>query len=265
MTEANSSRPGQHWDAGLYDGKHAFVWRHGAALIDLLAPKRGERILDLGCGTGHLTARIAESGGVVVGLDYSVEMLAQARLAYPGLVFVEGDARRFAFSEPFDAVFSNAALHWIREPDSVIRCVREALKPEGRFVVEFGGRGNVRIITDALAAAAAALGLQVEQPSWFLPSVGEYATLLEAARLEVASAVLFDRPTPLEGATGLRDWVRMFTRGMFESVPVERREEFLGLVEETARPALFRDGCWIADYRRLRVVAIRAKDCEHVS
>src|SRR2546423_478698 len=106
------STPGQRWDADLYDDKHAFVWRHGASLVDLLDPKPGERILDLGCGTGHLTAKIAESGATVVGLDHSAEMLNQARAAYPGLEFVRGDARDFAFSEPFDAVFSNAVLHW---------------------------------------------------------------------------------------------------------------------------------------------------------
>jgi trans-aconitate 2-methyltransferase len=143
MTEEESCRASQRWDPGLYDDKHAFVWRHGASLIELLAPQPEERILDLGCGTGHLTARIAEAGAAAVGLDHSAEMLTQARQAYPKLHFVEGDARQFAFPEPFDAVFSNAALHWIREPEAVLCSVRKALKHGGRFVAEFGGRDNV--------------------------------------------------------------------------------------------------------------------------
>jgi trans-aconitate methyltransferase len=247
----------QHWDATLYDGKHGFVWQHGAALVELLTPRPGERILDLGCGTGHLTARIAEVGATVVGLDRSAEMLAQARAAYPRIEFVQGDAREFAFAKPFDAVFSNALLHWVRPPETVVRRVRDTLRPGGRFVAEFGGRGNVRAVIEALRVAAERVGVGAEPPAWYYPSVGEYSGLLEATGLEVRFAVLFDRPTPLEGEAGLRDWVRMFAGGMLEGVPAERREEFLRAVEEAARPALFRDGGWVADYRRLRLVAVR--------
>lgn len=256
MNEKSESNPSQCWDAGLYDDKHAFVWRHGAGLVELLEPKPGERILDLGCGTGHLTARIAEVA-TVVGLDHSAEMLAKARAAFPQLHFVQGDARSFEFPEPFDAVFSNATLHWIKEPESVIRCVRNALKPAGRFVAEFGGRGNVRSIVDALRIAAHSTGNLLDEPLWYYPGVAEYATLLEAAGLEVTFATLFDRPTPLEGASGLRDWVRMFARGVLDAVPAQGQDDFLDAVERAARPYLFRAGGWVADYRRLRVVAIR--------
>jgi trans-aconitate methyltransferase len=128
------SAAGQAWDAGLYDDKHAYVWKHGASLVEVLAPMAGERILDLGCGTGHLTAAIAGAGASVVGLDSSAEMLGQARATYPGIAFVQADARDFAFAEPFDAVFSNSALHWVRPPEAVARRVREALKPSGQFV-----------------------------------------------------------------------------------------------------------------------------------
>jgi trans-aconitate methyltransferase len=247
----------QQWDAGLYDGKHAFVWKHGASLVELLAPQPGERILDLGCGTGHLTAAIAAAGAGVIGLDHSAEMLEQARAAYPQLDFVAGDARDFAFGEPFDAVFSNAALHWVRPPESAARCVRDALKPGGRFVAEFGGRGNVQAIAAALVAAAARLGMPPQEPPWYFPGIGEYATLLEASSLEVRLASLFDRPTRLEGAGGLRDWVAMFGRVWLEAVPQGKQEEFMQAVEDAARPTLFREGGWTADYRRLRVVAVR--------
>jgi trans-aconitate methyltransferase len=249
--------PNQCWDAGLYDDKHAFVWQYGASLVGLLAPKPGERILDLGCGTGHLTSQIAQAGATVVGLDQSAEMLEQARSAYTGLQFIQGDARDFTFADPFDAIFSNAALHWIRPPEAVIRRVRDALRPGGRFVAEFGGRGNVQRVLAALRETAVRMGMTPNLPQSYFPSLSEYATLLEAGGLEVRSAVLFDRPTPLAGTDGLRDWVKMFRGPTLESLPAERREEFLQAVEQAARPDLFRDGGWVADYRRLRMTAVR--------
>ncbi len=243
------------WDARLYERSHSFVWKHGAALLDLLAPQPGERILDLGCGTGHLTARLAEAGAAVVGIDNSAAMIEQARREYPALHFETADARTFAFAEPFDAVFSNAALHWVRPPEPVIACVRRALKPGGRFVAEFGGKGNVRAVAGALAEAARAVGAPEPEDPWYFPSVGEYAGLLERAGLEVGFAALFDRPTPLEGEQGMRRWVEMFGGAWLGAVPAARREDFFRLIEEQLRPALYRDGVWTADYRRLRVQA----------
>ena len=249
--------PKQHWDADLYDDRHAFVWKHGASLVELLDPKTGERILDLGCGTGHLTAAIADAGATVVGLDHSAEMLAQARAAYPRLSFVQGDARDFTFPEPFDAVFSNAVLHWVRQPERVIRCVHDALRPGGRFVAELGGRGNVGRIEAAMRTAAERVGAPLGDSPMYFPAVGAYTALLDAAGLEVRSAALFDRPTPLQGETGLRDWVKMFGGWALGAIPEDRREDFLRATEEAARPHLHRDGGWFADYRRLRVTAIR--------
>lgn len=249
--------PHQVWNAGLYDDWHAFVWKHGASLIELLGPKPGERILDLGCGTGHLTASLTEVGAAVVGLDNSADMLARARSAFAQLEFIQGDARDFTFVRPFDAIFSNAVLHWVRPPERVIRCVHDALRPGGRFVAELGGRGNVGAIIAAVHAAAAQLGIAVELPPWYFPGVGDYAPLLESAGLEVRFAALFDRPTPLKEADGLKRWVQMFARPTLEAMAEERREQFLSAVEESARSELFRDGGWIADYRRLRVTAVR--------
>jgi trans-aconitate 2-methyltransferase len=247
------------WNAALYEDKHSFVWKHGASLVALLAPQAGERILDLGCGTGHLTAQIAEAAGHVIGIDSSPAMIEQARRTYPGLQFEVADARSFRFPIAFDAVFSNAVLHWIKEAEQVVHCVHQALKPGGRFVVEFGGHGNVRAIATALRHAAEASRCDPFDLPWYFPSIGEYAALLERGGLEVTSAVLFDRPTPLEGEQGMRDWITMFAGQVLGRVAAGGREEFLDRIEAELRPVLYRDGTWFADYRRLRVVACRAQ------
>jgi trans-aconitate 2-methyltransferase len=246
------------WDACLYETKHAFVWKQGAALLELLASQAGERILDLGCGTGHLTGQIAEAGAEVVGIDSAATMIDQARRTYPHLRFEVADARDFTLAGSFDAVFSNAVLHWIGEPARVIEAVRRSLKPSGRFVAEFGGRGNVQAIVAALDQTMQTTGGGRFENAWYFPSIAEYATLLERGGLEVTYAALFDRPTPLEGEAGMRHWIEMFANDLLTSVAACQREEFLGKVEKELRPVLYRDGTWWADYRRLRVVARRA-------
>ncbi len=243
------------WDAGLYDGRHAFVWENGRDLVDLLAPRPGERILDLGCGTGHLTARIARAGALVEGLDASEDMIAAARRAYPQVPFRVGDARRLDAGGPYDAVFANAVLHWIPEADRVAGEVARVLRPGGRFVAELGGQGNVAALRKGLDEAARGLGLAPADPPWYFPSLAAYVGVLDRAGLDVTLAVLFDRPTPLEGDEGLRDWVRMFGRHVLAGVPPDRHAEFLAGAEARLRPLLYRDGHWVADYRRLRVVA----------
>lgn len=151
-TSRVSTVPPNTWNPGQYQQGFSFVWRHGEELIGLLAPQPGERILDLGCGTGQLTAEIAKSGAQVVGIDSSPEMIQQARSNYPGLRFELTDATQFRTAEPFDAVFSNAALHWIKDAGGVASTIAQALKPGGRFVAEFGGKGNVRSLVQAVAA-----------------------------------------------------------------------------------------------------------------
>jgi len=244
------------WDAEQYEGKHSFVWRLGAGVVELLAPKSGERILDIGCGTGQLTAEIAKQGAQVVGLDNSANMIGQARQNYPGLSFVLGDATCFHFEEPFDAVFSNAALHWVKQADAAAESIGRALKPGGRFVAEFGGQGNTRSVLKALHAA---LGEDSDaRCPWYYPSVGEYASLLDRHGLQVRHAELFDRPTPLEGENGMEDWLRMFCGSFFKGMPtdavVAKMREVVGLL----RPGQYRNGVWTVDYRRLRVLALKA-------
>lgn len=247
------------WNSTLYDDAHAFVWQYGESLLDFLAPGPGELILDLGCGTGHLTAKIASAGATVWGIDADSNMIQQARQNHPQLQFEVADARNFQVEETVDAVFSNAVLHWIREPDKVISCIDRALKPGGRFVAELGGRGNIQAIAEALLAAIAQLGADPStiQLPWYFPSVGEYATRLEQQGFEVRYATLFDRPTALEGASGLATWLQMFANSVFQGRSLQEQQQIIQSVEAQLQPTLFRDNQWWADYRRLRIVAIK--------
>jgi trans-aconitate 2-methyltransferase len=251
----DTNLPTSEWNAHLYDKKHAFVWQYGANLVEQLAPQPGETILDVGCGTGHLTAQIAESGAHVMGFDASHHMIAQAKALFPHLNFRVADARDFHFVDPFDAIFSNATLHWVQPAEAAVACMAHALKPGGRFVVEFGGKGNVQTLTDAMHHAGNSLGLTLPPYHLYFPSIAEYTTILEGHNLETTGASLFDRPTPLEGEDGLRNWIRMFGAGTFESVPLELHDRFFEIAEEFARPTLYRDNIWFADYRRLRIHA----------
>jgi trans-aconitate 2-methyltransferase len=248
------------WNTSLYDSQHSYVWKYGEEVLELLAPQPGELILDLGAGTGHLTVRIAAAGSAVIGLDASAAMVERARQSYPEIEFVLGNATDFSFPQPFDAVFSNAVLHWIKQPDAVAACVARALKPGGRFVMEFGGKGNVANIVAALEGARSSFGFKAgpDVNPWYYPSISKHAAVLEANGLEVTYARLFDRPVALEGGkAGLRGWIEMFASAFTADVPDESREAFLQEVERLARPQGYRDSGWVADYRRLRIVAIK--------
>jgi trans-aconitate 2-methyltransferase len=253
--------PENWWDAALYQGKHGFVWQYGEDLLNLLSLQPGERILDLGCGTGQLTQQIAIAGAEVMGIDAAPTMIEQAKQNYPHLEFAVADARDFQVEQPFDAVFSNAVLHWILEPDAVIRCVYQALKPGGRFVAEFGGKGNIGAIAKALYSVLSATGCASPETlsPWYFPSIGEYATRLEHQGFDVTYAVLFDRPTPLvDGDAGMANWLRMFASRFLDELPADQQTQVIQTVEQRLKPTLYREGTWTADYRRLRVVAIKA-------
>jgi trans-aconitate methyltransferase len=243
------------WDAARYQDQHSFVWRYGANLLELLDPRHGERILDVGCGTGQLTAEIARSGAHVVGLDNSPEMLAGARKNFPELTFVSGDAAAFDFAEPFDAVFSNAALHWVKDAEGAVESIARALSVGGRFVAEFDGKGNIASVQAALRTVLGP-GADAQSP-WYYPSIGEYSAVLERHGLEVRNASLFDRPTQLEGENGLDHWLRMFTQSYLRQFSPESADEIVRQLVEQLRPVFYRDGIWTVDYRRIRLIAVR--------
>jgi trans-aconitate 2-methyltransferase len=243
------------WSPSLYEGQHSFVWKYGEDLLPLLDPRAGERIIDVGCGTGHLTARIAESGAEVTGIDSSPDMIGQARQNYPRLRFVLADATSFQLDDAADAVFSNAALHWVTDADGAVRAIARALKPGGRFVAEFGGKRNVDQVLAAVQDAAAEAGFPTPNP-WYFPSVGEYSPLLERYGMEVRAAWHFDRLTALEGS--MEEWLEMFGAKLLHQVPAGQvRRRIIAKAIDHMRAGLFRDGRWHVDYVRLRVVASR--------
>ncbi|HZU83857.1 MAG TPA: methyltransferase domain-containing protein [Polyangiaceae bacterium] len=243
----------QRWDPERYARNARFVADLGAPVVELLAPTPGERILDLGCGDGALTRRLVELGCDVVGVDASPEQVAAAvRLGLDARV-MNGEA--LAFSCEFDAVFSNAALHWMRRPAEVIAGVRRALKPGGRFVGELGGHGCVHVIRTALVEALDRRGFDGEsRVPWYFPTPGDYAARLEEAGFRVDSIALIPRPTPLPG--DIAGWLETFAESFTSALPAPERAPYLDEVRRALEPRL-RDahGTWVADYVRLRFAA----------
>lgn len=240
-------------------------------MVDLLDPQPGETILDLGCGTGELTREIAQrvvDRGRVLGLDADPQMIAQATIDaehspnVTNVSFRVADARSFVLLDDngngekqiVDAIFSNAALHWVPEADRVVARMTACLKDDGgRLVVEFGGKGNIREIASFLERATS-----VERNPWYFPSIAEYSTLLEKHGLEVVLAQLFDRPTPFnEGKGGLRNWILMFGGSFLEGA--KNPEQLLQQAEKELRPKLYNGRHWVGDYRRIRIVARKTK------
>ena len=241
------------WNVKLYEEKHSYVWQYGSQMLEILSPKPGESILDLGCGTGQLTAQIAATGAKVVGLDAAESAIATCRQNYPQLEFMVANGADFTVERDFDAVFSNAALHWIHPPAAAAKCIYQALKPGGRLVAEFGGKDNIKQIITAIEAAFD----EPQSDRWYFPSIGEYSTLLEQQGFRVNYAVWFPRPTKLEGESGLANWLEMFAKDRFKTVSLATKANLIEQIESALRPSLYRDGQWWADYCRIRIVAAK--------
>lgn len=245
------------WNADLYKEKHAFVFEYGNSLIDWLQPQAGEAILDLGCGTGELTAQLAQKGTIGTGIDASAAMIESASAHYPEVSFAVADATTFALPQQFDGIFSNATLHWVREKEKAIARMYTHLKKGGRLVIEMGGKGNVQRILTALEKAMQQRGYTYE-PFWYFPSPAEYITLLEKAGFRIDRVHFFDRPSKLvDPETGISDWLEMFGGHFFAGVPEKDKGAILQQVQHELAPKLMRDGDLYADYVRLRVAATK--------
>lgn len=244
----------QTWDASRYAKSGAFVHQLAGGVVEWLAPVAGEAILDLGCGDGSLTERLAGLGAEVVGVDASPAMVRAAEAR--GLHVEEADATRMPFSDgSFDAVFSNAALHWIRNQDAMLGEVRRVLRRQGRFVAEMGGHGNIAAIRVAFASVLARYGCDGERCANYFPTTDEYAARLERQGFRVEQMALIPRPTLLpEG--GMREWLKIFRRGVLDTLHESKRERVIEETVSLLEPVL-RDtqGKWTADYVRLRFVA----------
>lgn len=241
----------QTWSPDTYARHAAFVPALGQSILARLAPQPGERVLDLGCGDGTLTERIAASGASVVGVDGSAAMIAAA--VSRGLGAWQMDARALAFDEAFDAVFSNAVLHWIPEAGLVVDGIRRALVPGGRFVAEFGGHGNIAAIATAIRAVLERHGLPNDSP-WFYPTPAEYRAILEAHGFEVRFIALVPRPTPLP--TGMEGWLATFRGPLLETYGPVMRTRIVAEIIALLEPSLCdTQGNWTADYIRLQVEA----------
>jgi trans-aconitate methyltransferase len=249
--EAASAR--QSWNAEDYARNARFVSDLGAPLLDLLGPVDGQRILDLGCGDGALTERLVTAGATVVAIDSSESQVASA--CRRGLDARVVDARKMAFRDEFDAVFSNAVLHWISPPDLVAKRVAAALVGGGRFVGEFGGQGNVDTVRTALIATLDRYGIDGRAADpWYFPSADEYRSLLETHGFVVDRIGLIDRPTPIPGDIG--DWIATLAGAFLAAAPGDLRPRIVDDVRRAVTPALRQsDGSWSVDYVRLRFSA----------
>ncbi|PCH75386.1 MAG: SAM-dependent methyltransferase [Flavobacteriaceae bacterium] len=248
------------WNPELYKNKHAFVYDYGTDLIGILKPQKHERILDLGCGSGQLTATISKLVAGVVGMDKSLQMIRSAQHTYPQLDFQVGNAASFSFKQPFDAIFSNATLHWVLDYKAAIACMYQHLKPSGRLVLEFGGKDNVKAIVQQLQKSLITRGYttQSQLNCWFFPSIGTYTSALEAQGFTVTLAHYFDRPTPLaDEQTGIKDWLSMFASSFFIDVDKKDILSIQNEVQEQLKPLLLKNGTWLADYRRIRITAYK--------
>jgi len=247
----------QTWSPERYEKNARFVSDLGMPVVELLAPRAGERVLDVGCGDGVLTAKLVALGCEVVGVDASAEQIAGCCARGLDCRVASGEA--LPFTHEFDAVFSNAALHWMRRPDAVIAGVRRALKPGGRFVAEMGGHGCVAMIVAALSAALARRGLDAAaHHPWFFPTAEDYRARLKSQGFRVESIALFPRPTPLPG--DVVGWLETFAESFMVPITPSDRPAFLAEVRDALRPKLAdANDQWTADYVRLRFAARLAK------
>ncbi len=248
------------WNPDLYKQQHSYVCDYGQELIKHLAPQKHEYILDLGCGCGQLTNQIDKLVNKTIGIDLSPQMIKEAKKQFPNISFQIADAIDYHFESPFDAIFSNATLHWVLQYKKAIQTMIKNLKIGGRIVLEFGGKGNIEFIIKALRKSLIKRHYinQANLKLWYFPSISQYTTELEKAGFKVLFAQHFNRLTELDSSkNGIINWLSMFGIPFFKNVKDKDIEEIKAEVQTNLKFCAFKNGKWYADYKRLRIVAIK--------
>ncbi len=244
------------WNAANYTKNFDFVHKYGEDVLKLIDAPQGSYAIDLGCGNGALTQKLSEMGYQAEGIDGSADMLLRAEELHPGIKFTLADARDFHLKDKADVIFSNAVFHWIDEEDQgqLAKNIADNLNPEGALVCEFGGYGCAETVHSALEECFDKRGL-IYPRTFYFPTIGQYALVLEAAGFRVEYAVLFDRPTLQKTEDGAADWIRMFVKTPFAGMALDQREDIIAAAVEKIKPALLTENGWIIDYVRIRVKA----------
>ena len=244
------------WDSAGYSKNFDFVHRYGEDVLELITAGPHSFVVDLGCGNGALSEKLQDRGYEVLGIDASPDMLEIARLRHPSLPFMQADALDFQLSRKADVIFSNAVFHWIDadKQDVLIRHIAGQLQEGGQLVCEFGGKGCAETVHSALERNFAKRGLSYPRTFYF-PTIGDYTPMLEKYVLLVEYAALFDRPTVQKTDRGLENWIRMFIRAPFASIPSSTGEDIIRETVEELKGSLYREGQWFVDYVRIRIKA----------
>lgn len=244
------------WNANEYTQNFDFVHKYGEDVLALIDSNPKGLVIDLGCGNGALTKQLQDKGYRVLGIDASKDMIKIAQANYPDIHFQVLDATTFQLEEKADVIFSNAVIHWIDgdKQDALINNICKQLKPGGIFVCEFGGKGCAETVHMALEKNFSNRGLEYPRTFYF-PTIGEYAPILERHRFRLEYATLFDRPTEQKTEQGLEDWIKMFIKKPFEGIGEDLKNKIIQETVEELKNILYKDGKWYIDYVRIRIKA----------
>ncbi len=243
------------WDSGLYDNKHNFVAEYGKGLLEYIPADKSQNILDLGCGTGLLTAELARKSGCVLGIDGSSDMIEKARKQYPELTFEVMDALELPFDHKWDIIFSNAVFHWITDQELLLQKIHNSLKPSGKLICEFGAFGNIQTIEQGFRTVLEHLGHPYHSKFTF-PTDEHFGSLLLKNGFIIEELYAYDRPTPLnDGDKGLYNWAKQFFETDLKEFTDTDQDFILRKLLEKVRDNLWDGTSWVADYKRLKVIA----------
>lgn len=243
------------WNSILYDKKHDFVAEYGKGLLEFVPRNKKQTILDLGCGTGTLTVKLLDFGNKVIGVDSSQNMIDRAKENFGNIEFITCDALALPFEKEFDVVFSNAVFHWINDHNILLHNIFKALKQNGLLVCEFGADGNIATIENAFAKVYTDFGYEYT-PKFNFPTMNAFGKLLETNKFIINKIYDYDRPTKLkDNEKGLNHWIKQFFEAELSSIPENIQAEIFEKVEELTKDTLWNGKEWVADYRRLRVIA----------